>query len=179
MYVYIDTVSVSWGGFGVGRGGGSMSTRLSHLIFTGYLQSLHLSQCQWKCEVLTVLFLGGVDEALFLSPFFLVLKRFFKILQQEMCSAGCSWCQGIASVLGFISAFSGCLYIVLIGCILWFYLPGRRVWAGTSASVCWCDVHVAVLKPGLCVLFQVAAGLHKRARLEISSVILCLKIYMS
>lgn len=125
-------------GFFSGGGGGGKhvnTTLTSH--FTGYLQSLHLSQCQWKCDVLTVLFLGGVSEALFVT-LFLGIKK--KILQREMCSAGCSWCQGIASVLGFISAFSGCLYIVLIGCILWFYLPpGMRLSRNVGQCVLvWC-----------------------------------------
>lgn len=63
-------------GFFSGGGGGGKhvnTTLTSH--FTGYLQSLHLSQCQWKCDVLTVLFLGGVSEALFVTLFLGIKKK--------------------------------------------------------------------------------------------------------
>lgn len=137
MYVYIDTVSVSWGFFREWEGGGEACQHDSHISFyrlSAVASSEPVSVEVWRsyCFVSR----GGQRGSL-CHPFPWYKK---KILQREMCSAGCSWCQGIASVLGFISAFSGCLYIVLIGCILWFYLPpGMRLSRNVGQCVLvWC-----------------------------------------
>lgn len=52
----------SIGVLGVGK-----HVNTTHISFTGYLQSLHLSQCQWKCEVFISLLFGS--SRLNLSPF--------------------------------------------------------------------------------------------------------------
>lgn len=89
----------------LGGVGGSMWTRLSHLIYR-----LSAAAPSEPVEVWSYCLIFWVNPAAG-NIFNLEFSRY-------------SWCQGIASVLSFIFAFSGYLYC-LFGCILDFYLPGR------------------------------------------------------
>lgn len=63
----------------IGVLGGKACQHNFHISSTGYLQSLHLSQCQWKCEVLKFLLF-------ILSKANFVTLSLVKILQQETFS---------------------------------------------------------------------------------------------
>lgn len=64
--------------------GGEACQHNSHTSSTVDLQSIHLSQSQWKCEILLILFFQ-VSEAHFVTPPFVEIQQqeIFEVLSSE------------------------------------------------------------------------------------------------